>query len=165
MALQGGHRFGVEFGQVFPHGAYAVGPVEQANDFDRSTKDNKVQARDEKGTGLPVWTVQVMDADPSVKGQAKTVTVKVAAERQPVLPDAQGLPFVAVEFTGLTVTPYVDSKSGRLAYSFRADGVQAPSAKPRDEAATVSNGSSVKSASSAASGSGKSAAGSSESEG
>ena len=158
MALQGGHRFGVEFGQVFPHGAYAVSAVEQANDYDKSTKEHKVQAHDEKGTGLPVWSVQVMDADPEVKGPAKTVTVKVAAEHQPVLPDAQGLPFVPVEFTGMTVTPYVDGKSGRMAYSFRADGVKAPTTKAHDDAAAASNGSSVRtSTSSAASASGKSA--------
>ena len=162
MALTGGHRFGVEFGQVFPHGAYAVSGVDQARDYDRSTGDNFVQARDEKGTGLPVWQIQVMDGDREVKGPAKTVTVKVSAEHQPVLPDSGGLPFVPVEFTGMTVTPYVDSRSGRMAYSFRADGVKAPTTKAHDEAAATSNGSSVKtassasSASSAASGSGKS---------
>jgi len=36
-----------------------------------------------------------------------------------------GLPFVPVEFTGLTVTPYVN-QAGRLAYSLKATGVRAP---------------------------------------
>ena len=148
MALSGGHRFGVKFGDVFSHGCYAVSGVDQANDFNQSTKDNKVPAKD-KATGLPVWNVQVVDADPEVKGQAKTVTIKVCAQHQPVLPDANGLPFVQVEFTGMTVTPYVDSKTGRLAYSYRADGVQAPTTKSQDEAASASNGSSVKTSASA----------------
>lgn len=146
MALSGGHRFGVAHGEVFPHGCYAVAGVEPARDYDRSTRDSFVQGRDEKGTGCPVWLVQVMDADPEVRGQAKTVTVKVGAERQPVLPDSGGLPFTLVEFTGLTVTPYVDSKSGRLAYSLRAGGLQAPvsgaAGKASPSAAKSSGGSS-----------------------
>jgi len=50
--------------------------------------------------------------------------VKVAAADQPVLPAAPaGLPFVPVEFAGLTITPYVN-QAGRLAYSLRATGVR-----------------------------------------
>jgi len=42
-----------------------------------------------------------------------------------VLPSAAGgLPFVPVEFAGLTVTPYVN-QGGRLAYSLKATGVRA----------------------------------------
>ena len=36
-----------------------------------------------------------------------------------------GMPFVPVEFTGLTVTPYVN-QAGRLAYSLKATGVRVP---------------------------------------
>ena len=65
------------------------------------------------------------DADPQAR--ARTVKVKVAAEYQPTLPPASAAsPFVAVEFTGLTVTPYVN-QAGRLAYSFKATGVRVPS--------------------------------------
>jgi hypothetical protein len=35
------------------------------------------------------------------------------------------MPFVPVEFAGLTVTPYVN-QVGRLAYSLRATGVRVP---------------------------------------
>ena len=35
------------------------------------------------------------------------------------------MPFVPVEFTGLTVTPYVN-QAGRLAFSLKATGVRAP---------------------------------------
>jgi hypothetical protein len=51
--------------------------------------------------------------------------VKVAVPDQPVLPPAHpGMPFVPVEFAGLTVTPYVN-QAGRLAYSLKATGVRA----------------------------------------
>jgi hypothetical protein len=122
MALQG--AIPVEFGTVFPDGAYAAGVFEAVRDFDRSQGDRFVQQKD-KGTGLPVWTVDVIDADPQAR--ARTVKVKVAAEYQPTLPPSSaGSPFTAVEFTGLTVTPYVN-QAGRLAYSFKATGVRAPS--------------------------------------
>ena len=52
--------------------------------------------------------------------------VKVAAQVQPVLPTGPaGVPFVPVEFTGLTVTPYV-TQAGKLGYSLKASGVRAP---------------------------------------
>lgn len=121
MAIDGGFRFPVEFGQAFPHGAFVVGEVTRVRDYDAKGDKQK----DDKVTGLPMWEVRCMDADPSVrKGEFK---VKVAAKVQPVPPDAvQGLPFRPVEFTGLTVTPYVDEGSKRLAYSFNATGMQAP---------------------------------------
>jgi hypothetical protein len=94
-------------------------------DFDRSQGDRFVQQLD-KGTGLPLWTVDVIDADP--KARDRTVKVKVVGEYQPTLPPAPvGSPFTAVEFTGLAVTPYVKEATGRLAYSFKATGVRAPS--------------------------------------
>jgi hypothetical protein len=69
--------------------------------------------------------VEVIDADPQAR--ARTVKVKVASVQQPVLLSAPGgAPFVAVEFTGLTVTPYVN-QAGRLAYSVKAAGVRATS--------------------------------------
>jgi hypothetical protein len=55
------------------------------------------------------------------------VKIKVLSTQQPVLPAATGgAPFVPVEFTGLTVTPYVNQSTGRLAYSVKATGVRAP---------------------------------------
>jgi hypothetical protein len=122
MALQG--AIPVEFGVVFPDGAYAAGVFEAVRDFDRSQGDRFVQQID-KATGLPLWAADVIDADPAAR--QRTVKVKVAAEHQPVLPSSSaGSPFAAVEFTGLTVTPYVN-QAGRLAYSFKATGVRAPS--------------------------------------
>ena len=113
----------VEFGHVFAHGAYAAGGFEPMRDFDASSGDRFVQAKD-KATGQPVWVIEVIDADPAARD--KTVKVKVAGPVQPVLPPASaGMPFVPVEFAGLTVTPYVN-QAGRLAYSLKAAGVRGP---------------------------------------
>ena len=134
MALQG--PFPVEFGAVFPSGAFAAGKVEMVRDFDRSTADRPVQQAD-KLTGLPLWVVEVIDANPEAR--SRTVKVKIAAEYQPVLPaPAPGSPFTAVEFEGMTVTPYVDSGRcqghgrclAKQAYSLKATGVRAPSRMP-----------------------------------
>ena len=133
MALLG--PFPVEFVAVFPSGVYAAGGVEKVRDFDRSSGDRVVQQID-KHSGLPLWVVEVIDADPEAR--QRTVKVKIAAEYQPTLPPAApGSPFTAIEFEGMTATPYVDSGrcqgqgkgkcAARQAYSLRATGVRAPS--------------------------------------
>ena len=133
MSLQG--PFPVEFGMVFPSGVYAAGGVEKVRDFERSSGDRVVQQTD-KATGLPLWVVEVIDADPEAR--QRTVRIKVAAEFQPVLPSpAPGSPFTAIEFEGMTAMPYVDrdrcqakdkGKCGaRMAYSLKATGVRSPS--------------------------------------
>jgi hypothetical protein len=120
MAVQG--PISVEFGTVFPRGAFAAGAFEPVRDFEASKAGRFVQSKD-KATGLPLWVVDVIDGDPAARD--KTARVKVAASDQPVLPaPAGGLPFVPVEFAGLTVTPYVN-QAGRLAYSLKAAGVRA----------------------------------------
>jgi len=133
MALQG--PIPIEFGMVFPDGAYAAGGIEMVRDFDRSSGDRVVQQAD-KHTGLPLWVVEVIDADPDAR--QRTVKVKIAAQVQPVLPPAApGSPFTAIEFDGMTVMPYPDSSlcagggkskcAARQAYSLKATGVRAPS--------------------------------------
>ena len=133
MAVQS--QIPVQFGAVFPDGAYAAGAIEMVRDFDRSTPDRTVQQAD-KDTGLPLWVVEVIDAQETAR--QRTVKVKIAAQVQPVLPaPAPGSPFTAVEFDGMTATPYVDASrcsgdgkskcAARLAYSFKATGVRAPS--------------------------------------
>ncbi|MGI5420493.1 plasmid replication, integration and excision activator [Actinomadura luteofluorescens] len=112
--------FKVAFGDMFPLGAFVKGGVEAVRDFDASTKENFVQARD-KDTGELVWAVEVVDGDPESKG---TFKVKLTAPVQPLVPEAPaGFPFVPVEFEGLAVTPYVNSGTGRLAYSLKASAV------------------------------------------
>jgi hypothetical protein len=83
----------------------------------------------DKDTGLPLWAVDVIDADPEARGKAKSVKVKVAAEVCPTLPDeVPGLPFRPVEFEAMAVMPYIDDngRRPRVAYSLRARGVKAP---------------------------------------
>jgi hypothetical protein len=131
--------------EVFPHGAYLVSEVGPVIDFDRSTKENKVQQLD-KDSGLPMWSVDVLDADPDATKKNRTVTVKLLAKVQPVPPANDGTaPFTRVVFEGLTATVWVDSarcrppEPGRghrcgaqSAWSFRATGMMAPgkSAQP-----------------------------------
>jgi hypothetical protein len=116
---------------VFTHGAFAAGGFEAVRDFDASTPDRFVQSKD-KATGLPLWAVEVIDADPEAR--TKTVKVKVAAQAEPVLPPAPaGMPFTPVEFTGLAITPYVN-QAGRLAYSLKSTGVRAPGRPARGAA-------------------------------
>ncbi len=128
--------FSVEFGTVFPSGAYAAGGVEKVRDFDRSSGDRVTQQAD-KHSGLPLWVIEVIDADPEAR--QRMVKVKVASEYQPTLPNpVSGSPFVAIEFEGMTAMPYVDSGrcqgkgkcAARMAYSLKATGVRAPSRLP-----------------------------------
>jgi hypothetical protein len=118
MALQG--PIPVQFSHVFPHGAYAAGAVEPVRDFEASKPDRFVQAKDREN-GLPLWAVDVIDADPAAR--VKMARVKIAASERPVLPPASpAMPFLPVELTGLAVIPYVNP-AGRLAYSLKAAGI------------------------------------------
>ena len=78
MALQG--PIPVEFGLMFPHGAFASGGIEPVRDFEASKDGRFVQSKD-KATGLPLWQVEVIDADPEAR--VRTVKVKIAAAEQP----------------------------------------------------------------------------------
>lgn len=121
---------------AFPVGVAVVGDVTQVVDFDRSTKDNRVQARD-KETGHPLWQVDVMDFDPEAR--ERTFKVKIAAPVQPVPPETAGnLPIRPVFLDGLTVTPYIkETGNGRakIAYALRATGLAAPRTPRENKAA------------------------------
>ena len=68
----------IEFGTVFPDGAYAAGGIEMVRDFDRSTADRLVQQAD-KDSGLPLWVVEVIDAQEDAL--ARDIGVIEGAER------------------------------------------------------------------------------------
>ncbi|MEU4220865.1 hypothetical protein [Actinoplanes sp. NPDC026623] len=127
---------------VAPHGALCLG-VEPATDFDRRGQDDD-QLRD-KETGERVWLVKVLDLDPEAGkfGASKELKVKVVAAHQPVPPTSTvpGYPPL-VEFTDVTLTPYVDSQKckgngakcrARQAWSVRASAMTEPqqAAKPK----------------------------------
>ena len=107
---------------MFSHGLGVVGEVSPLADFNASTKENRVQARD-KETGLPMWAVEVLDFDPQAR--EKTYRVKVAAAVQPVPPEAISptVPIRPVVLENLTVTPYIaDGPRPKIAYSLRCTG-------------------------------------------
>src|SRR5260370_40355280 len=81
MALQG--PIPVEFGVVFPSGAYAAGAFEPVRNFDASTGEKFIQSAD-KTSGVPLWVIEVIDADPAARVRA--VRGKVPAPGQPVVP-------------------------------------------------------------------------------
>jgi hypothetical protein len=122
-------RFKISHDEVFPHGAYLVSAVTPVVDFERSTRDNKIQQTDQE-SGLPLWTVDVLDADPDASRSARTVAVKIAAKVQPVPPSNNtGSPFTPVVFSGLSALPYVErvtEEFSRVAWSFRAESMTAP---------------------------------------
>jgi len=121
MALKGGVRFSVRFGDVFPHGCVLVpDSIAEAQDYDERTRARTPSV--DKLTGQRVWQCRVMDMDEELRGRSREVSVKILADVQPVPPVG---PFEAVEFEGMTVTPYV-SNTGRMAYSYRATGLRTP---------------------------------------
>ena len=129
MAISGGIK--ADCGDVFPHGLGVITEVAPLADFNASTKDNRVQARD-KDTGLPMWQVEVLDFDEHAR--EKTYRVKIAAAVQPVPPDAvAGLPIRPVVLEGLTITPYIaDGPRPKIAYSLRCTGLAAPGRRSAD---------------------------------
>jgi hypothetical protein len=117
-------RFPARFGDVFPMGCFVLG-IEPAMEFSDDPKAPRRQERD-KETNLLLWTVRALDANEEVARFGAELKVKVAAEVQPVPPaKVNGFPFPAVEFEDLTITPYA-GRNGRVAYSFRATGLRAP---------------------------------------
>jgi hypothetical protein len=117
-------RFAVEFGEVFPVGAFVLG-VEPSMAFSADANAPKAQERD-KETGRLVWVVRALDANEEAARFGAEFKVKITADHQPVPPvKISGFPFAPVEFENLTVTPYANNK-GRIAHSFRATGMRAP---------------------------------------
>lgn len=130
MAVQ--QRLRVAMDDVFPNGAFLVGEVTAAEDYEIKQAGNADPQVRDKVSGERVWNVRVLDADPETRRGQAEVTVKIAAPHVPVPPEAlPGLPFRPVEFDGLTITPYIDTNGSRpkQAYSYRATGMHAP-AKP-----------------------------------
>lgn len=107
-------RFRITHEEVFGHGAYLVSEVSPVLDFEKSSRETKVQQVD-KETGLLLWSVDALDADPEARKQSKTVSVKFAAPHQPVPPaNASGMPFTPVVLEGLRALPYVDKNGNRV---------------------------------------------------
>jgi hypothetical protein len=125
MAIRPGARIPVHHETAFPHGCYATGDVSPVPLFDNGKNTGRQET--DPQNGLLVWAVAVLDGDPELNAKAKSFQVKISAPHQPVLPDSPvpGLPVIPIAFDGLTVTPYVDNASKRLAYSYRAASIKA----------------------------------------
>ena len=125
-------RIPLAFEIAFPMGAYLVSEVSPVFDFEKSSKDNKVQQID-KDTGKLLWQLDVLDADPEAKRASKTVSVKIPANVQPVPPGNDGSsPFTPVAFEGLTALPWIEASENfsKISWSFRASDVVAPVKRP-----------------------------------
>lgn len=146
MAMQ--KRFPVRFEDVFPRGAFLVSEVEAVLDFNTPQRgDGSRPQQFDKDSGLPLWSVQVLDADELAGKKDKTVSVKIAAPHQPVPPtNDTAFPFTPVEFVGLTALAWVDDSGSRprIAWSFKADGlcapVQAKKSSPGSSSASATSG-------------------------
>src|SRR3954447_6329559 len=125
-------RFPIPFELAFPLGAYLVSEVAPVVDFEKSTRERKVQQVDSE-TGKLLWQVDVLDADPEAKRSSKTVSVKIPANVQPVPPGNDGLsPFTPVVFEGLTALPWIEQVSeeySKISWSFKAEDLAAPGRK------------------------------------
>jgi hypothetical protein len=123
MPLKNGARFPVRHEDVFADGLLfvpgSIGPVEDYNEVTKARTPSF-----DKVTGERVWQVRGLDLSPELGTRSREVAIKILADVQPVPPSNEVCP---IELVGLTVTPYVNDK-GRLAFSFRASGVRAPSA-------------------------------------
>ena len=76
-------------------------------------------------TNLPVWNFRAWDPDPAApKGQGE-LNVKIMSQFSPELPaELPGLPFIPITLENLTVTPWVNRATGRLAMSYRATAIR-----------------------------------------
>ncbi|NHA69919.1 plasmid replication, integration and excision activator [Phycicoccus sp. CMS6Z-2] len=130
MAMQ--RRMKVAHGDVFPAGAFLKGVVEPVSDFNASPREDGSRPQQvDKDTGLLLWQATVLDADEEASRKETAVSVKFAAKQQPVPPENKsGMPWTPVEFVGLTALAWIDDSGPRprLAWSFRAEGMVAPSA-------------------------------------
>jgi hypothetical protein len=107
-------RFKIGHDEVFPFGAYLVGEVGPVFDFERSTKDLKVQQVD-KDSGLLLWSVEVLGADPEAGKKSKTV--KLAAKVR--LMRVGSATTLTTWPTGSTPLCHKGATTGRTAMSFQ----------------------------------------------
>ena len=131
MALRNGSRFAVSMAIVFPDGCYLVpDSFSEVRDYDEKTKVRTPST--DKVTGKRVYQCRVVDMDQELEGRPRETVVKIINDYMPVNPTKA--PFEAVEFDGLTVTPYINDKN-RMAYSLRATGIRAARPAPAKDAA------------------------------
>jgi hypothetical protein len=156
MAVPHGTRFEIPFDTMFPQGAYLMGEIQPLTEYqsqEDKARNRPVRPRIDEQTGKRLYRATI--ADPSAeKERDKSIAVEIAADVQPVPPEAVGnLPFRPVVLDGLTVQPRAET-SGQakwITWVVRASGLRAVGTPSTSSA---SRGGSAKSAGDA----GKSAA-------
>lgn len=98
---------------VLPDGALFVS-IEPVIDFQKKKLGQDAQERD-KETGKRLWVVTVTDLEQREPGKSfgasSEVKVKIASDYQPEVPPRQHPDFpVKVEFVGMRLTPWADSR-------------------------------------------------------
>ena len=121
MALQG--PIPVEFGAGVPGRGVRGGGFEPVRDFDASNGTGSCSRRTRRPGCRCGWSRSSTPTRRRGRGRSRSRSRRRSSRCCPA--GTAGLPFVPVEFTGLTVTPYVN-QAGRLAYSLKAAGVRAP---------------------------------------
>src|SRR5699024_12142535 len=84
MAVQ--TRCPVQMEDVFPQGAYMIGEVIAADDFDKKRSGEVDPQLRDKISGQRVWQVRVLDPDPESRKAQREVTVTVRADQPPLPP-------------------------------------------------------------------------------
>lgn len=135
MAMPKGFRFPITFDELFPQGAFLMSDVQPMTEYqsqEDKARNRPVRPRLDETTGKRLYRVTI--ADPSAeKERDKSISVEIAADVQPVPPEAVGnLPFRPVVLDGLTVQPRaeVSGQAKWITWVVRATGlrgVEAPS--------------------------------------
>jgi hypothetical protein len=130
MAVPHGMRFEIPFDVMFPQGAYLMGEIQPLTEYqsqEDKARNRPVRPRLDEQTGRRLYRATI--ADPSAeKERDKSIAVEIAADVQPVPPEAVGnLPFQPVVLEGLTVQPRAEA-SGQakwITWVVRATGLRA----------------------------------------
>lgn len=129
MAVPHGMRFPISFDEMFPQGAYLMGDIQPLAEYqsqEDKARNRPVRPRIDEQTGRRLYRATI--ADPSAeKERDKSIAVEIAADVQPVPPEAVGnLPFRPVVLEGLTVQPRAET-SGQakwITWVVRATGLR-----------------------------------------
>jgi hypothetical protein len=137
MAIDKGHRFGIDFDETFTQGLVMVGEVSPDNEYqsrEGRAANRPVRQRVDKVTGKRQRKVMVTDPA-ETRAKRASFEITLLADVQPVPTTSEALPGMRpIELDGLTAEPRVAGQ-GEFKYQscvFRATGFKqaAASAKP-----------------------------------
>lgn len=97
----------------------ATGKLRPVREYGELADGSRRAIPDSQATrdGVPLWTVDVMLTDDE-SDRDEAVGIKVASASEPQPPK-----YKPITFEGLTVRPYLDRKTNRVALSFTADRI------------------------------------------